>query len=115
MSTVANWILMTSSPEALDDEDPSDFVVRINQRIGDAGGRPLEKYARVDHRAGGYKAMEADVYILATNYFDYDEMVKIVREEVVKMAEPGVRVQLVHMGQDDEAWSFVDLEKGVVS
>jgi hypothetical protein len=108
VSTVANWILLTQVPDA--DEGVSPFVARINQRIQSSSAlHKRDAFLPVHQHAGGINAFEADAYLLATNYFDYDEMVKIVSEETAK--EGFVRVQLLHMGQEDEGWSFVELTK----
>jgi len=110
VSTVANWILLTQVPDA--DEGVSPFVDRINRRIQSSSVlHKQDMFLPVHQHAGGTKCFEADAYLLATNCFDYDEMVEIVSEETGK--EDFVRVQLLHMGQEDEGWSFVELVKEI--
>lgn len=99
MSTVSNYILTAS----LSEEGPDDSFSAINDlnRIldPDASGQRDSVFVRVSHLAGGYEAMECDVWLLATNCVSHDEIATAMRK--VSWQEPGT-VQLFVKHQDEE-------------
>lgn len=109
MSTVNNWMILSGAPldvESEDDEalpEPVKFLNRL--LLVEYGFQPGPGFARVDHLAGGDKALEADVFLLAESHgVDEDVMLSL-----MKLSPWGhaARIQIFLKTQEEAHWRQV--------
>lgn len=100
MSHVANYIILT---QELDD---GETFSKLNDALRDtANGH--DAFKRIDEGAGGYKNLEAEVFIYAYagNYQPLEELTQAMRD--IEWDEPE-SVQLLYKGQHDDVWRFIN-------
>jgi hypothetical protein len=103
MSRVTNYILIFGS------ENGESSVDAVNASLNATGGA-RQNFLRVDRHAGGYKAIEANVYMLAGNYLPIETVARAIRDADWFNRET---VQLVWRDQEDDVFrlcSMADLE-----
>ncbi len=99
MSLVTNYMILPSCDadvEALNSE-----LAALTDE--DGGASPQPAFAQVDQHAGGGKAMEVSVWLLATNYFTPTQMLPVLQK--VRWHLP---CRFLFCGQEDDAWTVLD-------
>ncbi len=100
MSLVDNWILCS---EILDEDQ---FLDAVNRHLLSEPGPYNQGFSRVDHYAGGSKALEADVFLLASNYGDSGHVIDSIKKAIAELRVTEA-VQLLHKGQEQIFWGTV--------
>jgi hypothetical protein len=104
MSHVDNWMILSNS--SMQETDEEEMLPRQMISLNDSLTERFSGYVcfeRVDQLAGGTKAIEADVFMLATNNLDSDEVLSIIRSN----DWDGCTVQVLFLGQRDTQWRFL--------
>lgn len=107
MSTVNNWMILSGAPLDIttseSDEELPDCILDLNRRIAEYledSGAP--GFTRVDHLAGGNKALEADVFLLAESRgVGVGDMLGFITQVCWGFDS---NVQILYKGQEDSHW-----------
>lgn len=106
MSTVNNWMILSGVPLGCEGEDDKALpacIIDLNRRLAELRGTsPQAGFVRVDQYAGGSKALEADVFLLAESHgVEVGEMLGFITS--VNWGTDTV-IQVLYKGQEDRGW-----------
>ncbi len=100
MSFVDNWMLCS---EIMDEDQ---FLDAVNRHLLSEPNPYDQGFVRVDRLAGGTKAMEADVFLLASNYGDQDHIIDSIKKAIAELYVM-CPVQLLSKKQEQSFWVTV--------
>ncbi len=100
MSLVHNYVLLAST---LDD----DTVRRFNEVLVQQPSLTYRAqcFVKVEEECGGYKAMEGEVWCLAGNYTDDEDVIRALRS--VQWVKPDSLLVMVNHSDDDD-WTQLE-------
>ncbi len=101
MSKVDNYIVLPH----LDDEGLFDKLNEATRREDKERG---QEFVRVQEECGGSKYLELEIWNMAGNYFDLEQMLKAIRS--INWTVPEELI-LMHGGPDDYAWTTISVWK----
>ena len=108
MSVVTNAIL---SPGLLEDDGLVDVVNRVMNDPSDAGTHRWQEFKRLDSRSeaiGGYKALEADLWIAAFNHRPPEVIARAIAR--VHWEYPS-ECQVFTKGQESDHWTVRSVDQ----
>lgn len=99
MSHVDNWMIL--GPHR-DEDGEVESIVSLNQRLATRFG-PWVQFERVNQHAGGSKALESGVLLLAVNMVPHRDVL----QEILATDWGDDWLQVLFRGQHDDEWRFL--------
>lgn len=103
MSCVADIILVTAIEDGAEREDEYPNVEKLERALQQIQQRPTMRLVKVDGYAGGDKAMQCDVFLVAVNYLNVGRFLDAFRAIRWDMPEC---VQLMIKNEHDDAFTI---------